>query len=781
LELNLVRDGDKITTKQETDDVLDMLRDSAEDFCQRALSCDRLRSLRGANPAFDRNAWTQMAELGWGALMAPDEHGGLNLGTAAVAIVCRKLGAVAAPEPMIETAVGAVALLSKLGGGSELLGPIVDGESIIVPVFGPVDADVFSLLEVERGSDGPTLTGTINNVPLGPDADGWLIPITFDESPGWVHVAASASGIAVESLELSDGSHDGRLLLKECRVTTLGVADRSGEALTFARNHVELASSAYLLGLSEALFGITSEYVGTRKQFGQTIGSFQVLQHRLVDLYTAIRLTNAVVAESCGIVDSVSAQEAQYCVSRARYRSCETALAMIREGVQLHGGMGYTDECDVGLYLNRALVVIARFGQSNAHLTRCARLRPTSVAAQAENLMDFRLGADAEPLAGDWNAISNEDFRGVIRQWFEAHYPAEMRNARRRPRWHECREWYGDLYARGWAAPTWPTEHGGMGLSADKFLIFVEERERWGIARTPDQGIIMVGPLLMQHGTHEQLAYYLPPALSGEHIWCQGYSEPNAGSDLASLSTSAVRDGDEFVINGQKTWTTMAQDATHMFCLVRTDTTGKPQAGISFVLIDFSTPGITVRPIRNISGDEEFCEVFFDDVRVPVANLVGGLNDGWRIAKALLSFERLFIGSPKQCQLGLSRLRELAQGRGLLQEPVFVDKFNRFAMDVADLESLYKEFADIVRRGETLGADVSLLKLWASDTVAALSEFILQTAGEGGACVGDVDFSGTQVDIMSHYYNARPTLIYGGSNEIQRNIIAKQVLNLPSR
>ena len=328
-----------------------------------------------------------------------------------------------------------------------------------------------------------------------------------------------------------------------------------------------------------------------------------------------------------------------------------------------------------------------------------------------------------------------------MRRWHAVNYPPELRNLRYRPRWTQCREWYGRLYRRGFAAPGWPAEHGGMGLAPDKLLIFIEERERLGIVRTPDQGIIMVGPLLMKHGTPEQQAHYLPKALSGEHIWCQGYSEPNAGSDLASLRTTAVRDGDEFVINGQKIWTTMAQDANQMFCLVRTDPDAKPQAGISFVLIDFATPGITVRPIRNIAGDEEFCEVFFDDVRVPCSNLVGELNDGWTIAKNLLGFERFFIGSPKQCRNALARVAELAVARGLDRDPVTVHRYTRFALDVGALEALYKTFADQIRRGEVPGADISLLKIFASETCQRLSEFILDVGGEGGAQLDGVDTS----------------------------------------
>jgi alkylation response protein AidB-like acyl-CoA dehydrogenase len=293
-------------------------------------------------------------------------------------------------------------------------------------------------------------------------------------------------------------------------------------------------------------------------------------------------------------------------------------------------------------------------------------------------------------------------------------------------------------------------------------------------------GITMIGPLLIRHGNAEQRARYLPKILAGEHVWCQGYSEPNAGSDLASLQCAAVLDGDEFVVNGQKTWTTMAQDATHIFLLVRTDKSVKQQSGISFLLLDIKSPGITIRPIRNLSGDEEFCEVFFDDVRVPAGNLVGELNTGWALAKALLSFERIFIGSPKQSQYALQRLESIADGRGLFADSGFSDRYTRLRLDILDLESVYARFAQIVRDGGTLGADVSLLKIWATETFARVSELMLEAADERGAERGDIEFGAGKANILSQFYNARPATIYGGSNEIQRNILAKNVLNLPA-
>ena len=238
-------------------------------------------------------------------------------------------------------------------------------------------------------------------------------------------------------------------------------------------------------------------------------------------------------------------------------------------------------------------------------------------------------------------------------------------------------------------------------------------------------------------------------------------------------------DGDEFVVNGQKTWTTLAQDATNIFLLVRTDKTVKKQAGISFLLVDVSTPGITIRPIRNIAGDEEFCEVFFDDVRVPTNNIVGELNAGWNIAKALLGFERIFLGSPKQSQYALQRLETIIDGIDLADDHGFMERFMRLKLDTIDLETIYTRFAQIVRDGGLLGPDVSILKIWATETFARLSELMLEAAGEIGAERGELDFGAGKANILSQFYNARPATIYGGSNEIQRNIVAKNVLELP--
>jgi alkylation response protein AidB-like acyl-CoA dehydrogenase len=382
----------------------------------------------------------------------------------------------------------------------------------------------------------------------------------------------------------------------------------------------------------------------------------------------------------------------------------------------------------------------------------------------------------------DWNALSDEVFRKEVRSFFETAYPDELRFLPRRLGWSECKPWYLMLSNKGWIAPAWPKEHGGMGLSPAKQIVMLEETERAGIGRMPDQGITQVGPTLMRYGKEAQRAKYLAPILAGEHVWCQGYSEPNAGSDLASLQTSAVREGDWYVINGSKIWTSMAMDATHMYVLVRTDREAlKKQEGISFMLLDMATPGITLRPIRNIAGHEEFAQVFFDNVRTPVESLVGELNKGWTIAKALLGFERLTIGSPRRPRYAFTRLEKVARSGGLLDDPAFADRYAQLRLDLADQNSLYGRYVEQVRRGESLGPDVSILKIWSMELYQRISELLLEAADEKSAYEGEVDFDDESVDILSAFYMARPGTIYGGSNEIQRNIVAKEVLRLPGR
>lgn len=763
-----------------------LLRESAIAFCERDAHVSRLKALKESPVDFDRDVWQKMAELGWSAILVPEALDGLGLDLAAFAILVEQLGRVVAPEPLLEAAGVSVSLLVQCPA-SEIRDQVLRScaTSDVLAITCPVDSELQAskLPSAKASGDGFIVNGKSACVPIAKTADGFLVTAMMEAEPTLFWIPKSTLGVSINSRTLADNTSHAELRFIDAAIPRDHLLAR-GSTLTAALQHAtqieKILSAAYLCGLMSEALETTLEYLRTRKQFGKTIGSFQALQHRCVDLYMQREIAAAVVADVVHkFPTEQDPQERALLAGRAKYRTSQAALQITREAIQLHGAIGFTYECDIGHFLNRAMVYAARDGSTRRQI-HALGAQLLAKDPNGDGTASKSTKAVEAPDNADLNALSDDEFRMIAREWFEANYPSELRYPPRRLHWDEIKSWYMQVSAKGWLAPSWPVEYGGMGLSPSKVLVFIEEQERWGVARAPDMGITMIGPLLIQHGTAAQREQYLPKILAGENIWCQGYSEPNAGSDLASLQCSAELDGDEFVVNGQKTWTTLAQDATNIFLLVRTDKSVKQQAGISFLLVDIESPGIAIRPIRNLAGDEEFCEVFFDNVRVPAENLVGELNSGWRIAKALLSFERIFLGSPKQSQYALLGLTKLAQGVDLFDDASFRDRFIRLKLDTLDLEAIYTRFAEIVRRGGTLGPDVSLLKIWATETFAALTELMIEAAGEHGAERGEIDLGAGAANVLSQFYNARPATIYGGSNEIQRNIIAKHVLSLPA-
>ena len=383
-------------------------------------------------------------------------------------------------------------------------------------------------------------------------------------------------------------------------------------------------------------------------------------------------------------------------------------------------------------------------------------------------------------------------FRDEVRAFLAERLTPELREAGRRMtsvfidrEWSIA--WQKILHEKGWAAPDWPVEHGGPGWTLTQRYIFAGECAAASAPALAPQGLKMVGPVLMRYGTPEQKAHYLPRILSGEDFWCQGFSEPGAGSDLAALRTAAVADGDDYVLNGSKIWTTHAHFANRIFCLVRTSTAGRPQQGITFLLADMATPGITVRPILSLSGDHELNEVFFDDVRVPQANRVGPENEGWTVAKYLLEFER---GGSAAAGLkaGLLRVREQARATGVLADPGFRRRLLDTQATVAAIEMTEQRILSALSGGRNPGPVSSMLKLQSTEAMQKIDELGIEAAGPYGAVeqtearqpLSQLGFIGPEDSLtaMPRYFNNRAASIYAGSNEVQRNLIARLVLGL---
>lgn len=385
----------------------------------------------------------------------------------------------------------------------------------------------------------------------------------------------------------------------------------------------------------------------------------------------------------------------------------------------------------------------------------------------------------------DLNKLSDEAFRLELREWLEKNLPPEYHQDHRRPflrlRREDHRRWLRMVYDGGWRAPAWPRELGGLDLSFTKQLIYQEEFERAGVARVIDHGVNQLGPIIIGYGTEAQKKKYLPAALKCEHIWAQGYSEPGAGSDLASLRIKADLEGDHFVVNGQKIWTSHANDSTHIFLLVRTGRFEKKQQGISFLLVDSNSPGITIRPIITLAGEDELCEVFFDNVKVPAENLVGKLHEGWTIAKALLGHERIFLGSTAQPAKAMELSAQLVAELKLAGDQGVMDRYAQLVADMHDYRHLYAEICSRVAAGEEIGPEASVLKIYVSELLQRISEFNLDIAGEYGGMVGDVRIGNMIADPHWQFMMTRPVTVFGGTNEIQRDILAQTVLGLRSK
>ncbi len=380
-------------------------------------------------------------------------------------------------------------------------------------------------------------------------------------------------------------------------------------------------------------------------------------------------------------------------------------------------------------------------------------------------------------------------FRDRTRAWVRDNLPEALSRkvfeARQLDR-DDMQSWARILGSRGWLGYGWPTEFGGPGWSAIERHLFEEECALAGAPRIVPFGPVMVAPVIMAFGNAEQHRRFLPGIASGNVWWSQGYSEPGAGSDLASLRTRAERTGDYYLVNGQKTWTTYAQHGDWIFCLVRTGTEGRPQAGISFLLIDLKSPGITIRPIVLMDGEAEVNEVFFDNVEVPADNLIGEENKGWTYAKFLLAHERTNIADVNRAKRDLERLKRIAKAEGTWDDDRCRDEIARLEVDIVALEMLVLRVVSAQHVGRQSLDIAGLLKIRGSEIQQRLSELMMNAAGPySQPLIHEAMAAGWQADpiglahcapLAGSYFNLRKTTIYGGSNEVQRNIVAQSVL-----
>jgi len=747
------------------------IRDTFRKLARQSRPIARFRANLDGAAVVDRDLWRIFSEVGATQILVAEQFGGLALSLRDALTVAEEIGRTLLPIPFVSAAVQVPAVLYALKPGvrrDHLLREIAAGSCLAGVAAQHAAHDTLKLDDLDR------LNGTCLYAAPGPDADGWLVSAIGPKEKYLVWVDACAEGLRIEPVHRSNGTTLVHLHFAHVHIAEGDVVGQGAEvlrALEVSTAAARLGYAAELLGVARSAMALGIDYLKTRVQFGKPIGSFQALQHKAADVLIEIE-TAAACLVHCADTIATKPEQLVAEAARAKARCARAALKAARFAIQVHGAMGITHACDAGLYLKAALHLSSYLG-TVGELQR--------IHFDSRQITDAPAGDTENVSSGDIDLISasERDFRLAIRTFVKEHCPQNILHLPRSPSWPEYKTWYQALSRRGWIAPAWPRSHGGLGLPPDKLLAFYEELENMGVSKGPELGLSMVGPLLIHYGTPEQQAKYLPGILSGEDVWCQGYSEPGAGSDLACLRTSAVLEKDEYVITGQKIWTTYAMYATHIFMLVRTEQTGRKQEGISFMLVKMDSPGIAVRPIKDIGGHEKFCEVFFDQVRVSADALVGQANQGWSMAKALLGYERLMIGSPKQVVYILGQLQKVGCVRGLFTSSAFVAEFADLQLQVRDVQALYSHFAEIFRRGEPIPPAIAVLKVAVTELFQRLCERLIEHSGEAGGSWGMQDIAGAQVDPVGQLLMSLPASIYGGTNEIQRNILAKAVLELP--
>src|SRR5690625_829401 len=664
---------------------------------------------------YRKELWAQMAAMGWLGWASSDELGGIGLSFSAGLALHEAIGAAAAPEPLVEIAILTAGLLAEATQPQyqkQALESLLAGQWLGCFVYKRrLASNPLQRVELQiakNDSDEHLLNGQVGFAAL-PDSQAFLVQAGDTDNPTIYWVDANTPGLEIIKTQRVDQRYWADLLFNNVRLNAYHIVLSGQQALTAiqkVKDQARLALSAQMLGAAASVFHKTLQYIKLRTQFDQTISSFQVIQHKSADIAIALELMRACIQEAARVFDNPESSPTNlgYAASRAKASASKLALDIIKQCLQLQGGIAYTEECDLGHYLKLTMVQSASLGNA------------------LDNQRKVALWSDTQ---GHQDLLEKPQWYDEIKAWVNDNLPEKYRFPATRQSWREAHEWHKMLYQKGIVAPAWPKEFGGMGLNPYEELMLYDIYAEFGINTFQIMGITMLGPLLQKYGTKAQQEKYLPGILSGDTYWCQGYSEPEAGSDLASLRTTAVLDDDHFVVNGQKIWTSLAHEADMIFLLARTDPKVKKQKGISFLLLDMNTPGITVEPIVNLTGAKDFCTVFFDNVKVPKENLVGALNNGWGMAKSLLGSERIMIGHPRFAKAAFAYLKEYVRSNHITG---FDNELNALTCAILDLESLYVRYLSAIRLGKELNVETSVLKICSSEIWQKTVALFLQIA-----------------------------------------------------
>jgi alkylation response protein AidB-like acyl-CoA dehydrogenase len=741
--------------------------------------------------------WNAMGNLGWLGMTVSEAYGGSGQGLAEACVLAESLGSVPIVENYALFVTVAAGFIDSAGSASQRddwLPKIAAGSMKLAPAHFEmvgsrgVDSMTDSMQTRAVHHDGYWLIDG-DKRPVAGDATHYLLSAKADSGIVFFVMPREVSGLQIREVSAVDGGRVAILSLAQVKLEESARLTEGTLKLFLAmHDRATVVACAEQVGSMKSALQATIEYTRTRQQFSQPLSANQVIRHRLADMLIACE-----EAQSMVLGATLEIEAAEYdakadgfayarAASLARVKVSKLALRVLEEAIQLHGGMGVTDELSIAHYLRRHLALDAWFGDSSWHLKRFAGLpeRPSLAATgmgQDPTLVSFR-----DEVQHFLKTQLSQDLTLAARLNTSVFSEPSVSLA-----------WQRKLYAQGWVAPAWPVEYGGTGWSLAQRWIFETELAQAGAPSLSPLGLRMAGPVIMKFGTPEQKAHYLPRLLAGDDYWCQGYSEPGSGSDLASLKMRAQKievAGEEvgYRINGSKIWTSHAQHANRMFALVRTgDAQTRKQDGISFLLIDMGLPGITVRPILSASGDHEVNQVFFDDVKVPVSCRLGEEGQGWKIAKYLLEFERGGAITAGQLRAALNEAKALFMKRSLSESlHPEVLQIAGIEADIRALEMTELRIMSSLTVGQNPGHVSSMLKLRWSEIHQDITRLNLRLLGSDALMWehhrplhlhhDEAVLEDGLRPLTAGYLNARAFTIFGGTSEIQREIIARELV-----
>lgn len=752
-----------------------MLAEQARRLLAEQSSFDRLRTLIDNGAEWDEPLWRNLAEMGFLGAALPEAHGGLGMGMEDLGVISEELGRANAALPFFSSIVLAAEAI-RLAGSEEQqakwLPGLASGETIACFAYAEGNDDL-ALDRISASLERGRLSGVKSPVA---DAGVASLAVVLAKDEAGEPVLAVADIGNAERTKLSSFdelrahyalSFDGA----EAEVLAGAPGDRVLAKL-LDRAAVQAAFEA--VGGAEACLEMARDYAMERQIFARPLAGYQAIKHKLADIKMRIELARS-AADYAGWAADNDPGGLAHAAAAARLSAIAAFEPAARENLQVHGGIGYTFEANCHFYYRRERTLSLSLGGREYWADRLVATRPTDglgpevIEASAQ---DSESEAAFRKQAEDWLAANAPEFEFSIGEKIEDVRHAEV-----------ARRWQSRLHDGGYAGLMLPKEAGGGGSSLMEALIFAEEEARYNVPRGPFTkiGLNMALPVILKHGTGEQQAKFVEPTLKGETTWCQLFSEPGAGSDLAGLRTKAVRDGDDWVVNGQKVWSSWAHLTDWAILIARTDPGVPKHKGLSFFLLDMKTSGVETRPIRQISGEHDFNETFLTDVRIPDGNRVGGVGEGWACAMTVLMGERLGSGG-NSGDGGIGKLIDLAEGlkRGngtALADPYIRTRLGEFLAE-EDAETQFQaKLRAMVSRGENPGALASIVKLASSSRLQNSSGFAMEMRGVGGVAHDPADAESAR--IWDDYIWATALRVAGGADEVLRNQISERVLGMP--